>query len=102
MSLFEALATGVPVVSTPVGWAPTMIRGEVNGFIVQSAEEMASAIERIRERREDWFQRRAEIRASLGGYTLEGWVRENISLALQLLEACKTNSGQALPVLRTG
>ncbi len=85
MSLFEALATGVPVVSTPVGWAQAMIRDGRNGFIVQCAEEMVSAIERIRGARNEWFQRRAEIRRSLGGYRLEGWVDENLSLALQTL-----------------
>lgn len=81
MSLFEALATGVPVVSTRVGWASILIQDGVNGRLVDSPEEIAAALEEIRRDREQWFERRQTIRESLGGYTLEGWVDECLQAA---------------------
>jgi len=47
--IIEALACGVPVVSTTVGIAPTVIRNGVTGYLVQSREpgEMADRILRI-------------------------------------------------------
>jgi glycosyltransferase involved in cell wall biosynthesis len=46
--VLEALASGTPVVSTPVGWAPELL-DETNGVIVKhdsSIEEIAEAIEK--------------------------------------------------------
>ena len=45
----EALACGVPVVSTPVGIAPAVIRDGITGYLVQSREpsEMADRILRV-------------------------------------------------------
>lgn len=84
LCLFEALATGVPVVSTRVGWSPLLIRDGQNGFLIDSIEEMVEAIRTIRCQRQAWFEGSEAIRQSLGGYTLEGWVEENIAAALGL------------------
>ncbi len=87
LCLFEALATGVPVVSTRVGWAPLLLREGENGYLVDSVEQMASAVAAIRKCREEWFARRQSIRDSLGAYTLESWVRECLRLAVGLAQA---------------
>jgi glycosyltransferase involved in cell wall biosynthesis len=87
LCLFEALASGVPVVSSRVGWAPRLLADSDNGFLVDSVPEMVEAFERIRAERHDWFARRASIRESLGGYTLESWVAANLDLALDLAQA---------------
>lgn len=86
LTLFEALASGVPVVSTPVGWAVEFIRHGENGFLVETVEEMAAALRTLRAERAAWFERRAAIRGSLGEHTLEGWVQANVELALQLVD----------------
>ena len=89
LSLFEALASGVPVVSTPVGWATELIRHGENGFLVETVEQMAAALRTLRTERTAWFERRTAIRASLGEYTLEGWVQANVELALQLVDGAR-------------
>ncbi len=85
--LFEALASGVPVVSTAAGWATQMIRDGDNGYLVSTVDQMAAAVESIRENADAWFARRAVIRDSLGGHTLEGWVEENLQMVRSLLGA---------------
>lgn len=84
LPLFEALACGVPVISTPVGWAPRLIAPGQNGFIVESIDGIAEALRTIRASREDWFNRRRTIRRSLQGFTLESWIEENLTLARRL------------------
>ena len=71
MPLFEALASGVPVVSTRAGWAPQLIRNEENGFLADDAEQMIAAVSLIRDDRERWFEQRNAIRESLGGASVE-------------------------------
>ncbi len=83
-SLYEALASGVPVVSTPVGWAPELIRDGENGYLARSPEEIATALEAIRGRRADWFDRRQAIRQSVDGLTLESWIEDNLAAAVKL------------------
>ncbi len=84
LCLFEALATGVPVVSTRVGWAPLLLRHGENGYLVDSVGEMSAAVAEIRENRKEWFDRREAIRRSLNSYTLESWVSECLRLAAGL------------------
>ena len=82
MCLFEALACGVPVITTRCGWAERLIIEGVNGFIVEpDPQAIGNAMLDIASLRDDWFARRFAIRASLMGHTLEGWVRECIELA---------------------
>ncbi len=84
LCLFEALASGVPVISSAVGWAPQLIEDGRNGQIVHSVEQMVEAMKQMRRERRRWFERRAEIRRSLQGYTLESWVVENLDMATGL------------------
>jgi glycosyltransferase involved in cell wall biosynthesis len=85
-SLFESLASGVPVIATKVGWAPELIKNGENGFLVDTVDEVTEAIHKIQKNRSEWFERRHEIRASLKGYTLESWIDNNIDLALKLVQ----------------
>lgn len=87
LPLFEALACGVPVISSSVGWAERLIDdGETGALCMRLASCMAQQIENIYRNRADWFERRHLIRASLMGFTLEDWITENINLARSLLE----------------
>lgn len=38
----------------------------------------------MRTDRDQWYDRRLEIRGSLGDYTLESWLAENLALATAL------------------
>ena len=83
-ALYEALASGVPAVATPAGHVPTLLQDGVNGYLVRSPAAMVDAAERVLLEREDWFAGRAAIRESLGGWTLESWIEENLELAAAL------------------
>jgi glycosyltransferase involved in cell wall biosynthesis len=85
LCLFEALACGVPVVSTPVGWAPLLLVNKVNGYIAETVSDLLTAVEDIQRQRHEWFQRRHEIVASLGRHTMQSWIEDNIKLALRLV-----------------
>ena len=84
MSLFEALASGVPVVSTPVGWAKEWIRDGEHGYLVRDVTEISNALQAIYENREGWFEKREKIHGVLKGFTLESWLEENIDMAVRL------------------
>jgi glycosyltransferase involved in cell wall biosynthesis len=85
--LFESLASGVPVISTRVGWSPILIKNGENGYLVDSVDDIVEAMENIRKQRAEWFERRIKIRDSLKGYTLESWISENNNTALNLIKS---------------
>ena len=60
VALMEAMATGIPTVSTPVSGIPELIEDEVSGLLVAegSAEALAAALERLAQD--------PELRARLG------------------------------------
>ena len=60
VALMEAMATGIPTVSTPVSGIPELIEDEVSGLLVAegSAEALATALERL--------AHEPELRARLG------------------------------------
>ena len=84
--LLEAMACGVPCVSTPVGGVPEIIIHEETGLLVnkESPEELAGAIRRLakdaglrhrlarasRQRAEDLFDRRRSVA------TLHNWIQQ--------------------------
>jgi glycosyltransferase involved in cell wall biosynthesis len=49
LSVIEALATGTPVIASPLGSMPELIRPAVTGFLVADSDEAVSAVTRIGE-----------------------------------------------------
>lgn len=91
--LFEALASGVPVIATSCGWVETLIRDGDNGYMVKSPSDIAMAIDDIKKNREWWFNRRRAIRESVAGLSLEHWLTENVSLAASLAYQSHSQTG---------
>ena len=85
LPLFEALATGVPVISTPVGWAP-LLAGKAPEFVLlaESPGSIAAHLETIRSRRRRLFASRFQIAAIVGPYHLDDWFQEVLRLAVDL------------------
>ncbi len=82
LCLFEALATGVPVVSTLCGWASKLIREGENGYIVPADHaSIEDALSRIYTHRDRWLERREDIRKSMGGWWLEDWISDCLQFA---------------------
>lgn len=47
LSVVEALATGTPVIATPLGSMPELVRDGVTGWLVADADEAVSAVSRL-------------------------------------------------------
>lgn len=85
LTLFEALATGVPVVSSPVGWAPILAaRSGEHVMIGETPEELARHLRGVHQRRDALFAQRAEIASIVGEWTLDGWFRDVIDTAVKV------------------
>ncbi len=93
-SMFEALASGVPVIATPTAWADQYIENNKNGYLVNTVNEIVVAINQIYINKQSWFDRRVAIRNSVEECTLESWIRENIQLAMQLTGKGKQTPGE--------
>ena len=72
--LMEALASGRPVVSTPIGMAPDVIVDGVNGYLVPEADPaaLAHAIDRALERSKELGRAAAESFARIGDWDRAG------------------------------
>jgi Glycosyl transferases group 1 len=83
LTLFEALATGVPVVSTPVGWAlhfgqrhPDYVR------VGSTPAELAAHLTAIEASRARLFHERFEIARLVEDHRLDTWFRSVLNLAV--------------------
>lgn len=84
-ALFKALASGVPVVAPPVGWARELLADGSTGLLGDTPKALAKAVGAIQSDPRLWLRRRSAIRDALGGRTLEGWCDAVIDLALGLV-----------------
>jgi glycosyltransferase involved in cell wall biosynthesis len=94
LPLFEALATGLPVISTPVGWAPHFAARHPRYVrLAESPAEIAEHLRRLEGERAQLFEEREEIAALVGDYRLEHWLRAVLRLAASLHAGRKLREG---------
>ncbi|WP_188744349.1 glycosyltransferase family 4 protein [Agromyces bauzanensis] len=80
----EALASGLPVVATPVGVAAELVRNGENGFLVgRDAREIADRLEQLAA--EDLASWRERARASVAGWTWADVARRYLELAERIV-----------------
>jgi glycosyltransferase involved in cell wall biosynthesis len=74
--MIEAMATGTPVVATPMGSAPEIVDDGVSGYLASSPEDLAGLLQRaadldrgaVRARAEDRFSTERMVDAHLALY----------------------------------
>ncbi|MEO5930682.1 MAG: glycosyltransferase [Candidatus Kapaibacterium sp.] len=96
LTLFEALASGIPVVSTPVGWAP-YFAGKSPGHVLlaHSPAMMAAHLSDIRRQRSTFFRDRHAIAGLVRRWRLDDWYPEVIRLAVSLIpDAGRSGPGE--------
>jgi glycosyltransferase involved in cell wall biosynthesis len=85
LTLFEALASGLAVVSTPVGWAPWFARRAPRAVrIATTPADLGEGIGQVEADRGALFEGRHDIAALVRDWSLEGWVRDVLRLAADL------------------
>jgi glycosyltransferase involved in cell wall biosynthesis len=86
LPLFEALATGLPVVSTGVGWSP-YFASKAPSFvrICRCPRDIAAQLQYIQSQAEDFFTKRFEIAALVEEYRLDPWFIDVLNLAASLV-----------------
>jgi glycosyltransferase involved in cell wall biosynthesis len=85
LPLFEALATGLPVVSTPVGWARFFSRKAPRYVLLAgNPQEIAAQLKQLKVQREEIFASRFEIAGLVKQWSLDGWILAVLELAASL------------------
>jgi glycosyltransferase involved in cell wall biosynthesis len=85
LTLFEALASGLAVVSTPVGWAPQFSKLAPRFVrIAETPAEIAHLIGQVEEERDALFRDRRDVAALVCNWSLESWLCEVVQLAVGL------------------
>lgn len=82
--LFDAVRAGVPVVATPVGWAPQVLGDGECGVLVEDAAGLSAGIEAVLARRAHWRARRTAVDARLPGSGFDAWAQASLRLAVEL------------------
>lgn len=83
----ECLACGVPVISTPVGNMPEILRDGENGFLVErSVESIASALQTFRHMDQDTLRHNAR-QSILNGWTWQQQAQKYASMFRELADA---------------
>lgn len=86
LTLFESLASGNPVISTKVGWAPIIDIQETEAItLVDTPQEISMAIQQLYTKMQANFYNRHKISKLMGSFTLESWVRDVTELATSLV-----------------
>jgi glycosyltransferase involved in cell wall biosynthesis len=76
MTIIEAMAAALPVVTTPVGIAPEVIRDGENGWLARdsSVSELRDAIERSLQEHRRWPEVGRTARADAAAFPVEAMV----------------------------
>jgi glycosyltransferase involved in cell wall biosynthesis len=64
LSVVEALATGTPVIATPLGSLPELVHHGATGFLVDSTDEAVDAVAHLSDLDRGNCRREAEMRFS--------------------------------------
>jgi glycosyltransferase involved in cell wall biosynthesis len=86
LPLFEALATGLPVISTPVGWAP-MLAEKAPQFVRLASDpaQITARLNQLRAEKQTMFEKRCEMAGVVAEWTLDAWLVEVLRLAASLV-----------------
>ncbi|HEY3839934.1 MAG TPA: glycosyltransferase family 4 protein [Bryobacteraceae bacterium] len=96
LTLFEALATGLPVASTAVGWAPILARRSSTAVLLgENPQELAENLRRIAGSREVRFRARREIAQLASEPRLDTWPGQVLQLAASLIPAARQQRSYA-------
>ena len=86
----EALARGIPVVGTPLGVLPSLVRDGVTGFLAEDEDALVQALSRVPS-----VDRHA-CRASVAAWTPEAMARSYLGLYRRVLELAGERAGEGV------
>lgn len=82
LPLFEALATGLAVVSTPVGWSPYFSQKAPQAVrLACSPCEITAQLQQLKSEKDEIFNRRFEISRLVKNWSLDSWLLAVLNLA---------------------
>lgn len=87
--LFDAVRAGVPVVATPVGWAPQVLGDGECGVLVGDVAALPAGIDAVLDSRAHGRSRRVASDARLPGSGFDAWVQASLRLAAELAGASR-------------